>query len=34
MTPIPAHSDITIALVLILIGVVIWRICKWIKNKK
>lgn len=34
MTPIPADSDITIALVLILIGVVIWRICKWFKNKK
>ena len=34
MTPIPAHSDITIVLVWILIGVIIWRICKWFKNKK
>ena len=34
MIPIPTHSDIMIALVWILIGVFIWRICKWVKNKK
>ncbi len=34
MISIPARSDIMIALVLILIGVFIWRICKWVKNKK
>lgn len=34
MIPIPARSDIMIALAWILIGVFIWRICKWVKNKK
>lgn len=34
MMPIPARSDITIALVWILIGVIIWRIYIWIKSKK
>ena len=34
MILIPARSDIMIALVWILIGVFIWRICKWGKNKK
>ena len=34
MVPIPSRSDIMIALVWILIGVFIWRICKWVKNKK
>lgn len=34
MILIPARSDIMIALVWILIEVFIWRICKWVKNKK
>ena len=34
MITILARSDIMIALVWILIGVFIWRICKWVKNKK
>lgn len=34
MIPIPARSDIMIALIWILIGVLIWRICKWVKNKE
>ena len=34
MVPIPSRSDIMIALVWILIGVFIWRIWKWVKNKK
>jgi hypothetical protein len=34
MITIPARSDIMIALVWILIGVFIWRIYKWVKNKK
>ena len=32
MIPIPARSDITVILVWILIGVIIWRIIKWIRN--